>query len=305
MLTKRISAILSVLILLLCMGTAHAGPPLPFHSIEGNSGVFITSTAYLANAPEEGKIAGRPSFSMTGAFIGEKQFQAVALTQNFYGIFELGYAAERIGLGNWPDEVFRAASLDVNGDVYQHNLNVRANIIKEGRLDNPWIPAVTLGSHFKWNCGLSDINEQLGGLCNELGADHYFGTEFTLVASKTITNLLPRPLMVSAGVRNGDAIHTGFLGFAGEREFTFEGSLVYFLTDNLLVATEYRQKTDQADTCTINGYDLVMPEDDWYDLCLGYIVDDHITLAFGYANFGNILNHDESNVWAFQFKYEF
>ena len=35
------------------------------------------------------------------------------------------------------------------------------------------------------------------------------------------------------------------------------------------------------------------------------IVNDHLTIAGGYANFGNVLNHREDNVWAIQFKYEF
>ena len=34
-------------------GMVYAGPPIPFHTVEGNSGAFITSTAYLANPPEE------------------------------------------------------------------------------------------------------------------------------------------------------------------------------------------------------------------------------------------------------------
>ncbi|MGD8500267.1 MAG: hypothetical protein PVJ86_06450, partial [Phycisphaerales bacterium] len=50
----------------------HAGPPLPTHNVEGNSGVFITSTAYLANPPEEDAVFGLPSVSTTFAAIGEK-----------------------------------------------------------------------------------------------------------------------------------------------------------------------------------------------------------------------------------------
>ena len=48
-----------------------------------------------------------------------------------------------------------------------------------------------------------------------------------------------------------------------------------------------------------------MSKDDWWDICLGYVVNDHLTIAAGYADFGNILNHDEDEVWAIQFKYEF
>jgi len=287
--------------------SAAQNPPLPFHTVEGNSGAFITPMAYLTNPPAEGKIFGLPSFSFSGAFIGEKDFQSYVVTENLFGFAEISFAAERIGLGDWPDEVFQATGggLHVEDYAVMYNLNTRINVVKEGGYDCPWMPAITVGAHFKWNDQLNTIDDQLGGLCGNLGADHDFGTEFTAIASKTITEVLPRPLIVSGGIRNGDGIHTGLLGFAGERRTTFEGSLIYFLTDQLLIATEYRQKSDLIDQCSAGGYDLVRAENDWWDICFGYIVNDHITLAAGYANFGNILNHHEDNVWAFQLKYEF
>ncbi|KPK76047.1 MAG: hypothetical protein AMJ79_08560 [Phycisphaerae bacterium SM23_30] len=127
--------------------------PLPFHTVEGNSGVFITPTAYLANPPAEGEILGKPSFSVSGAFIGEKDFQSYAVTENLFGNIEIGFAAERIGLDDWPDEVFQAtgAGLTVKDYALVYNLNTRVNLVKEGSFDCPWMPAITLGAHFKWN----------------------------------------------------------------------------------------------------------------------------------------------------------
>ncbi len=125
------------------------------------------------------------------------------------------------------------------------------------------------------------------------------------MATKMIKNVLPKPLLVSAGLRNGDAIQTGLLGFAGERRTTLEGSLVYFITDKLLIATEYRQKPHLMQTLTVGGTELVKKENDWWDIALAYNVTDRITVAGGYANFGNILNNREDNVWAVQVKYEF
>ena len=194
-----------------------------------------------------------------------------------------------------------AEGLYVDNHVLLHNFNTRLMVIEEGGFDRGWMPAVTLGTHFKWNEGLDSINKQTDGLCHSLGADHDFGTEFTAVATKTITDWLPNPLIMSAGLRNGDAIHTGLLGFAGKRRTTFEGSIIYFLTDRLLFASEYRQKPS---LCGTSG-NLVKVENDWWDICLGYVVDDHLTVAVGYADFGNVLNHREDNVWAVQLKYEF
>lgn len=284
-----------------------AGPPLPTHSVEGNSGVFITSTAYLTNPPDGNDVVGLPSVSFTFAGIGEKDYQSIAMTENLWGKVELGYAMERIGLGDWPEDVgiATAGTVHVSNHVVKHNFNARLMVIEEGSSDCTWMPAVTLGAHLKTNDGLSAINRQSGGLCAMLGADHNSGIEFTAVATKTIADWLPRPLIVSAGLRNGDGIHTGLLGFAGERRTTFEGSVIYFLSDKLLLASEYRQKSDLLDQCTLNGKHLIKAENDWWDVCLGYVANDRLTIAGGYANFGNILNHRADNVWAIQFKYEF
>ncbi len=303
---KRGYAII-LLVLTFSVGTGlHAGPPLPTHNVEGNSGVFITSTAYLANPPEKDNVFGLPSVSGTFAAIGEKDFESVVVTENIWGKVELGYAMERIGLGDWPADVRAATGIHVDNHVFLHNFNTRLMVIEEGGFDLAWMPAVTMGAHFKWNDGHNEINKQTGGLCDTLGVDHDSGTEFTAVATKTIADWLPHPLIVSAGLRNGDAIHTGLLGFAGERRTTFEGSVIYLLSDKLLLASEYRQKSNLCDQYTAPGGErLIKAENDWWDVCLGYIINDHLTVAGGYANFGNVLNHREDNVWAVQFKYEF
>jgi len=306
--TKELMVVLFVIVFL-SGTTVFAGAPLPTHNVEGNSGVFITSTAYLANPAEEGDVFGLPSTSGTFVWMdnGGKDFESIAVTENIWGNVEIGYALERIGLGDWPDAVSKATlgTVHVDNHVLLHNFNTRLMVIKEGGLDQAWMPAVTLGTHFKWNDGLDDIDYQTNRLCGDLGADHESGTEFTAVATKTITDWLPRPIILSAGVRNSDAIHTGLLGFAGERRTTFEGSFIYFLTDKLLLASEYRQKSDLLDQCTINGEHLIKAENDWWDIALAYVFNDRLTIAGGYADFGNVLNHRENNSWAIQVKYEF
>jgi hypothetical protein len=293
-----------LLILTMQLTVVKAGPPLPLHTIEGNSGVCLTSTAYLANPPEEGEIFGKPSVSMTGVLAKEKDLQSLAVTQNIYGRFEVGYAYERFGLGDWPDDVKAAAGASVSQHLGLHNLNMRAMVVAEG-VDYSWMPAITIGAHMKWNEGQTKLDDDLGGLLDTLDSDHSRGVEFTAVASKTIKDLLPRPVILSAGLRNGDAIHTGLFGFAGERETTVEGSVIAFLTDRLAFAAEYRQKTNVLDEFSTGGKHLVKAENDWWSLCLAYVINDSMTVSGGYANLGNLANHRESNVWGLQFKYEF
>ena len=288
-----------------------AGAPLPLHTIEGNSGVFITSTAYLANPPEEGEIFGKPSVSTSAIFGREKDLVSFAVTENLYGRFEIGYAYELFGLGDWPDDVKTATGASVSQHLGLHNVNLRAMVIEEDSFDYSWMPAVTFGTHFKWSEGQTKLDDDLGGLLDTLGSDHSRGVEFTLVASKTLTDgyadilLLPRPIILSAGLRNGDAIHTGLFGFAGERRTTFECSIISFLTDKLAFAAEYRQKSDLLDQFSAGGRHLVKAENDWWTLVLAYVVNDNMTISGGYANLGNLANHRESNVLGLQLKYEF
>ena len=297
--------LLNTAILLIAANVCMADPPLPLHNIEGNSGVFITSTAYLANPPEKGQIFGKPSFSTSAVFGREKDLESFAVTENILGRYEIGYAYERFGLGDWPSDVKSAAGAKVDNHLGLHNLNLRTMVIQEGGFDCSWMPAITFGTHFKWNESTHKLNDDLGGLLDTLGSDHNRGVEFTSVASKTIKDLLPRPVILSAGLRNSDAIHTGLFGFAGERRTTFEGSIITFLTDRLAFAAEYRQKSDLMDQFSAGGKDLVKAENDWWTLCLAYVVNDNLTISGGYANLGNLANHRENNCWGLQLKYEF
>jgi hypothetical protein len=194
----KIKILLSAVMLLDMAVVVEAGPPLPLHTIEGNSGVFITSTAYLANPPENGDIFGKPSVSTSAVFAKEKDLQSFAVTQKIYSRFEIGYAYERFGLGDWPDDVKTAAGASVSQHLGLHNVNLRAMIVEEDSFDYSWMPGVTFGTHLKWNEGQTKLDDDLGGLMDTLGSDHSRGVEFTLVASKTITDgytdlpLLPR-----------------------------------------------------------------------------------------------------------------
>ena len=302
---ERVRELIILVTIVTMCNVVVAGPPLPLHSIEGTSGVHITSTAYLANPPEEGEVFGKPSFSISGIFGREKNLQSVAVTENILGKYEIGYAYERLGLGDWPDDVKTATGLSTSQHLGLHVFNVRAMVIEEGQFECDWMPAITIGSHFKWSEGQTKLDDDLNGLLDTLGSDHSSGIEYTAIASKTIKGLFPRPVILSGGIRNSDAIHTGFFGFAGERRTTFEGSAIVFLSDRLVFAAEYRQKPDLMDQFSAGGKHLIKAENDWMSLYLAYVINDNMTISGGYANLGNVGNHREDNAWGIQLKYEF
>jgi len=112
---------------------------------------------------------------------------------------------------------------------------------------------------------------------------------------------LPRPVIVSLGLRSTEAAHIGLLGFTDERKLLPEGSVCLLARDNLVLAAEYRVKPNEYHD--IPG--LVEDEDDWWTLCAAYIVNSRLTIAGGYAHFGGVLNHPANKSWGVALKYEF
>jgi len=291
-------------------GAIYASPPIPSHTIEGNSGALITSTAYLVNSAEWLEIFSTPSVSATALFFAEKDLESFTLIENLWGVMEIGYAYERLGLGGWTDDAKKALGVTIDQHIGVHNLNLRYMAIKKGDFNVFWMPAVTFGAHLKWNESQTKLDQDttivpaIGGLLDQVGSDHSRGAEFTVVASEMIYDILPWPLMVSVGLRNGDAIETGLLGFAGERSTTFEGSIIAYLTDELAFGAEYRQKPDFLDTLTVRGYDLIKHEKDWFIMSLTFSINE-TTTAGAYANFASQVDRNEDNVFGLQLKYDF
>ena len=118
--------------------------------------------------------------------------------------------------------------------------------------------------------------------------------------------LLDRPVVASAGLRLSEAADLGFLGFGDTYHATFEGNVSWLPYDKVLLAYEFRQKTDPYGTIPngVGGY-LVGGEDNWHAFDLALIPNKHSTIVAGWGIFGNLANTKADNSWFFQYKYEF
>ena len=65
-------------------GQEEKGPPLPFHCIEGYGGGAITPMAYLVNPGAPGCVFGKPAVGLTVGNLGDKQLQAITVTETLY-----------------------------------------------------------------------------------------------------------------------------------------------------------------------------------------------------------------------------
>jgi hypothetical protein len=277
-------------------------PPLPLHQIEGNGGIFATLSAYIVNPPRDGEPVGRPSVGFAFVDLGQsRNLEALTLTESPFSRVELGYGYDRLDLGDLPQAIEELTTVKIrNKAVVLHNFNARFQLVKEGEFDQKWLPAITAGAHYKFNDGIGQINNDLGGALADHGILHHDGVDYTLYASKLFTQL-PRPVLLEVGGRATQGIWEGLGGFTSGYSFVFEGNLVVFVTDHLALAAEYKQQPN--DYKPIDP--LVTAESDWWTIDAAYVVNSHLTLALGYGHFGHVLNHKANGVWGITTKWEF
>jgi len=291
--------------------TDEKGPPLPLHQIEGNGGIFSTLSAYIVNPPRNGEIVGRPAVGFSYVSLDHGQdLEALTATESPLSRLELGYGFENFNLGNLPLAVEKFTGGGSNPKITDsavelHNFNARLQILKEGEFDQKWIPALTVGVHYKYNATENDLDgaSQLKGVLKSIGVDKNNGVDYTLYASKLFTQL-PRPVLVELGGRATKGVWNGLLGFEDDQyQFLFEGNIVVFVTDSIALAAEYREQNRHYDYTTLSS--LIGKADDWWTIDAAYVVNKHLTLAVGYGHFGTVLNNEANGVWGITTKWEF
>ncbi len=273
-------------------------PPLPFHCCEGGGGIFSTQAAYLVN-PE--KDIGLPSFGAIYVHMNHgRGLVSLTATETLGKRVELGYAYMNFDMGDLPDAIEAATETRISDEsVDMHVVNARLMLLSERQFGKNWIPAVTVGLHYKNNATVNDIDGELAGTLTSIGIADDKGLDYTIHASKMFTNL-PRPVIVNLGLRSTEGAHTGLLGFTDDRKVVFEGSVAVLATSRLILGAEYRQKPDEY--TPVDG--LIAEEDDWWTVEAGYIINPHMTIAVGYAQFGNILNHKANDSFGAALKIE-
>lgn len=277
-----------------------AAPPLPPHSIEGPGGIFITPVAYLVNPATDGKPFGMPTIGIIYTSLREKDFFVASFSETFFGRIELSYAFNNLQLGDLKRDISKATGLDLGyNHVQLHNYNLRVNLIQEGSFDQVWLPAVTVGAHYKYNSRVNSLNHRLGGVLRDIGVRDNDGMDYTLVATKTIP--FKKPLLLTAGIRWTKACHIGLLGFSKKYKTLGEFSIAQFLTDRLILSGEYRMKPDELKE--LPG--LVEEEDDWWAVAFTYIFNTHMTASLGWLHAGQVLNEQVDNGFACRMMFEF
>jgi len=285
-----------------------ASPPFPLHTVEGTGGVILVPSAYLVNPGTDGPV-GRPAIAAYDAGLGKKRLKTFSVTETLWGRVELGYAYNRLHLGDLKAEI-KAAGLPsiTTNHVTMHNLNARLLLVKEGAFDTAWMPAITAGLHYKNNEDIRWIDRRLGGALAAIGVDDHDSVDYTLVGTKTITDPLPCPVIVSLCGRLTEGNELGLFGFTDHYMPTLEASAVCLLPNQdwglpgqLALAAEYRIKRDEL--TRVPG--LIEGEDNWWDVGVAYLLNDNLSVTLGFVDYGNVLNNEVNSGWIASVKWEF
>ena len=163
------------------------GPPLPGHSLEGYGGGAITPMACLVNPAPPGCIFGDPAVSLTYVNLCRANMDSLVIIENLFDRLEVGYAADRLGLGTLPSAIIQSplhADIETS-DIWLHNLNIRYLVVKENDCwGNIPLPAVVVGIDCKFNESISQINALLGGALTGIGYRRASGQDYTVTATK-------------------------------------------------------------------------------------------------------------------------
>lgn len=201
---------------------------------EGETGVFVTPLAYTAGA--EGKIA-EPivgfHFFNAGPVIG--QFYEASITVGLGKRFEFGYTSDMHVTGGDP----------TLSPLWTNSFNIfhgKFNIIHENYGKKAWMPAISAGFMARTQV------HNVGGMM--LHEDTSNGDVY-LVATKTITQTKPIPIVLSFGIRGTNAELWGMGGNApnwqernfGAIAFVFKGPK----SSSIVFGSEFSQQPHHPD----------------------------------------------------------
>lgn len=232
-------------------------------SIDGAAGGGLVPWAVIAGYGEQGQ------WDTTGA-----------LTYVDTGDFNL--RAGSISLG-WNDRLELSASrLSLGLDAL-----VAAGAFPDVRLDTDVLAAkLRLGGDLiygDWpqiSAGVQWRHSRDRDLIESVGADDSSGYDVYLAASRLwIAGIGGRRTLANLTLRSTSAHQLGLLGFDDDRSLVLEGSFAVFLTPTIALGAEYRSKPDEL---------ALAPEDDWYDLFVGWFPNKRWHAALAYVDLGSV-----------------
>ena len=237
--------------------------------IEGNAGGGIVPWAQLAG------YASDDEFSINGfcsrADVTDYTLDVCGAQLNLFNRVEFSYAIQQFDVPAF------------NAQIEQNISGVKVRLYGDV-VYSEW-PQLSAGILHK---SLDD-----GSIAQLVGAKSTSGTDFYLAASKLhLGAIAGYNWFWNLTTRYSEANELGLLGYGGESDSTrvlFEGSTALFLSRELAVGVEYRQKSNN----------LNLGEQDWKDVFVAWIPNKYVSITAAYLDLGRIAGANDQTGWYF------
>lgn len=235
--------------------------------VEGSAGGGIVPWAQLAGYASDDEIAINGFCSR--ADVSDYRLDVCGAQLNIYDRVELSYTEQRFEVP--------ALNTDIEQSIAGAKLRLYGDIVY-----SKW-PQLSLGVQHK---SLDD-----GSIANLLGAKDTSGTDIYLAASKLhLGALAGYNWFWNTTFRYSDANQLGLLGFGGpdsDKELLFEASTAVFLTHQIAVGVEYREKSNN----------LGLGEQDWQDVFVAWFPNKHVSVTAAWLDLGSIAGAEDQTGW--------
>ncbi|MCG9708076.1 MULTISPECIES: DUF3034 family protein [unclassified Pseudoalteromonas] len=235
--------------------------------VEGSAGGGIVPWAQLAGYASDDEIAINGFCSR--ADVSDYSLDVCGAQLNIYDRVEFSYAEQRFEVP--------ALNTDIEQSITGAKVRLYGDIVY-----SKW-PQLSLGVQHK---SLDD-----GSIANLLGAEDTSGTDIYLAASKLhLGALVGYNWFWNTTFRYSDANQLGLLGFGGpdsDKELLFEASTAVFLTHQIAVGVEYREKSNN----------LGLGEQDWQDVFVAWFPNKYVSVTAAWLDLGSIAGAKDQTGW--------
>jgi hypothetical protein len=235
--------------------------------IEGSGGGGIVPWAQLAGYASEDEFAVNGFCSR--ADVTDYSLDVCGAQINLFNRVELSYAQQNFAVPALDTEIEQAITgvkVRLYGDIVYSD----------------W-PQLTLGAQHK---SLDD-----GTVATLVGAEDTSGTDIYLAASKLhLGAIAGYNWFWNITTRYSEANQLGLLGYGGangSEKLLFEGSTAIFLSREIAVGVEYRQKSNN----------LGLGEQDWQDLFVAWMPNKYVSVTAAYLDLGSIAGAPDQTGW--------
>jgi hypothetical protein len=234
--------------------------------IEGSAGGGLTPWALIAGLGSDREL-GASAFC-TRVSPQDFRLDSCGVAVGGWDRVEISYARQQFDLGTTvPGE-------SIAVDVFGAKLRLFGDAVYD---QDRWLPQIAVGVQYKDNRDFAFVPSLLGAKRGQ-DADWY------IAATKLwLDGAFSRFTLVNVTLRYTRANQLGILGFGGDRggdrSLNVEASAALFVTDNIALGAEYRQKPDLLSA---------FREDDFHDLFAVWFPLKRLSVTAAWVDLGNV-----------------